>query len=119
MRPSAVAVDFGHNTHSPDDEYEHVTYPHPVTDDQLPLYHSSMAEEKARRRVRGPALHDNYSNSKEHFHSGYYDDDEGKDVYNKLNRNIKPHIASGRIPQPPPPPPTSIVCLTAFSPLYY
>ncbi|KAF9448288.1 glycosyltransferase family 39 protein [Macrolepiota fuliginosa MF-IS2] len=105
MRPSAVAVDFGQSQYSPDSEYEHVTYPHAVTEQQhLPLFHSSMAEEKARRRVRGPVHNDN-----EHIPADYDQyDDAGKDVYNKPNRNVRPHIASGRIPQPPPPPPTSI-----------
>lgn len=69
-----------------------------------------MQEEKARRRVvRGPGpggLGDIPMSEKEHYDN--YDDDEGKDVYNK-SRQIQGRLASGRLPQYPQPPPTTIV----------
>ncbi|KAF7782743.1 CAZyme family GT39 [Agaricus bisporus var. burnettii] len=78
MRPAAVALDFEPS----DSDYDH----------DLPLYRHdppySMSDEKVR-------LNEDY-------------DDEGKDVYAKVNRNARPYIASGRMPQPPPPPATSI-----------
>jgi len=111
MRPPAVAVDFGTLSHSSDSDYDHISYPSTIPEEQLPLYNSSMAEETARRRFRAPVLHhDDFANNKEHV---YYDD-EGKDVYNKVNRNVKPYLSSGRLPQPPPPPPTSIVAFLCF-----
>lgn len=106
MRPSSAhAVDFAGVS---DSEYEHINYPlHSDAGTSLPLYHSSMADEKARRRVRGSALQDDITNGKEQYDYG----DESKDVYNKPNRSPRTHIGGGRMPQPPPPPPTSIVRL--------
>ena len=70
-----------------------------------------MAEEKARRRVRGHALNDDIANGKEQYQAEFEYDDQGKDAYSKPSRNFNPQFASGRMPQPPPPPPTSIVHL--------
>lgn len=104
MSSSTVPVDFG--PHSPDSDYEHINYPlHSDAGATLPLYYSSMAEEKARRRVRGPAVH-NAASGKEQPQDY---SDEGKDVYSKPHRAQRPHFGGGRMPQQPPPPPTSIV----------
>lgn len=88
MRPAAVALDFEPS----DSDYDH----------DLPLYRHdppySMSDEKVR-------LNEDY-------------DDEGKDVYAKVNRNARPYIASGRMPQPPPPPATSIVGLFSCIPCF-
>jgi len=98
MRPSAVAIDFA--------DYEHINYPRQSDiDSTLPLYHSSMTDEKARRRVRVPAFHDDHQDPPD-----YVNDNEGKGVYNKVGRNRpRPYIGGGRMPQPPLPPPTTIV----------
>jgi len=98
MRPSAVAIDFA--------DYEHTNYPRQSDPDTaLPLYHSSMADEKARRRVRVPALPNDQQGPPDYDY-----DDEGKGVYNKANKSLLgAHIGGGRMPQPPLPPPTTIV----------
>lgn len=116
MKPSAVAVDFG----TPDPDYnlprsdsfgfEDVSYPttHHWSvaheEQQLPLY--SMSEGEARRRVRTGAT--GVSGGFDSYEKEQYDDDEGKDVYNKP-RAAQRRISSGRVPQQHLPPPTSIV----------
>ncbi|KNZ76252.1 Dolichyl-phosphate-mannose--protein mannosyltransferase 2 [Termitomyces sp. J132] len=63
-----------------------------------------MSEEKARRRtVRG--VHDNAPIYTDNGHYG--DDDDGKDVYNKI-RAVQSRGGSGRPPPSPAPPATSI-----------
>jgi dolichyl-phosphate-mannose-protein mannosyltransferase len=117
MRPPAITVDFTESdtqTRS-SSEFEEISYPSnhhhwsaPQYEEELPLHY--MSEEKARRRVvRGPesaGVHDSPANDGPGY--GGYDDDEGKDVYNKP-RPIQNRIGSGRLPQPLPPPPTTLV----------
>lgn len=131
MKPAAIALDFG--TTDPDPtftEYEHDSYADSYTttttthhhwpsrdrdEEQLPLYTNAMTEEKARRRVKGPA-HSPGVGAEEYDRGhvleketyGEYYDDEGKDVYNKI-RPAAARLGSGRPPQPLLPPPTSLV----------
>lgn len=137
MKPAATVVDFG--TTDPDPsftEYEHDSYTDSYTttshhhwssrdrdEEQLPLYTNAMTEEKARRRVKGPA-HSAGGGAEEYDRGpvlekeayGEYYDDEGKDVYNKI-RPAAARLGSGRLPQPPLPPPTSLVCVLLPFPL--
>ncbi|KAF8889886.1 glycosyltransferase family 39 protein [Infundibulicybe gibba] len=111
MKPSAVAVDFGADPEPrSSSEFEEIPYPSnhwvpPQQEEELPLHY--MSEEKARRRVvRGPSGNEDLF-EKHQYPPHNYDDDEGKDVYNKI-RPVKPFVGSGRPRQAPPPPPTSI-----------
>jgi dolichyl-phosphate-mannose-protein mannosyltransferase len=124
MKPPAVAVDFGGTSDtSSTSDYEEVSYPldynhnhnhqhHHQQGPGLPLPYT-MSEEKARRRVRHNGLDgsngDDYAYAeKDHAQVPLYDDDEGKDVYNKPRPMVN-RVSSGRMPTPHMPPPTSIV----------
>ncbi|KAH0583383.1 hypothetical protein H2248_009010 [Termitomyces sp. 'cryptogamus'] len=109
MRPAQVAIDFGNDSDTPprsSSEFEEVPYPSSSNNwpapEELPLHY--MSEEKARRRtVRG--VHDNAPIYTDNGHYG--DDDDGKDVYNKI-RAVQSRGGSGRPPPSPAPPATSI-----------
>ncbi|KAF9001718.1 dolichyl-phosphate-mannose-protein mannosyltransferase [Cyathus striatus] len=132
MKPSAVSIDFG----APDidtssesfvSDFEDVpappTYPpHGERGEYwsaqqqqqreeelpLPLFNSSMQEDKARRRVRVGAGGGVLEERDDGVYSGLeVYDGEGKDVYSKT-RPVKPRVGSGRLPQPHQPPPTSL-----------
>jgi dolichyl-phosphate-mannose-protein mannosyltransferase len=119
-------------------DFEDVSYPpsylsaHPAlhdqprshhhTDDthQLPLHHTYMSAASttanediaARRRLKPPSHNPGYTyvgEKGESLDDPLYYDDEGKDVYSKLQRPGVGRMGSGRLPQRPPPPPTSLV----------
>ncbi|KAI4520845.1 glycosyltransferase family 39 protein [Schizophyllum commune Loenen D] len=91
--PAAIAVDFEREPRSSSDYEE-------IQAQELPLHY--MNEDKARRRVpKGPSSI-GYPGTDDIAARDAYDDDEGKDVYNKA-RPI-PRLSSGRnrpIHQPP------------------
>jgi dolichyl-phosphate-mannose-protein mannosyltransferase len=130
MKPPAVAVDFGGTSDtSSTSDYEEVSYPQDYNHNHnhqhnhqqgpgLPLPYT-MSEEKARRRVRHNGMDgsngDDYAYAeKDHAQVPLYDDDEGKDVYNKPRPMVN-RVSSGRMPTPHMPPPTSIVCSSLYS----
>ena len=95
---------------------------HHHTDDthQLPLHHTYMSAASttanediaARRRLKPPSQVSGYTyvgEKEESLDDPLYYDDEGKDVYSKLQRPRVGRMGSGRLPQRPPPPPTSMV----------
>ncbi|TRM61270.1 glycosyltransferase family 39 protein [Schizophyllum amplum] len=94
--PAAIAVDFEREPRS-SSEYEEIQH------QELPLHY--MNEDKARRRVpKGPSSI-GYP-SPESAARDAYDDDEGKDVYNKVRP--LPRLGSGRNRPMHQPPATSI-----------
>jgi len=121
MKPAAVALDFGDSEGSPprtSSDFEEISYPYrhqqvhqqayPSSareDTELPLHY--MTEDTARRRVpRIPTVVDEKESPARPFDQ--YDDDEGKDVYNKLRPPVN-RIGSGKLRYAPPPPPTTMV----------
>ena len=96
--PAAIAVDFEREPRSSSDYEE-------IQAQELPLHY--MNEDKARRRVpKGPSSI-GYPSTDDIAARDAYDDDEGKDVYNKA-RPI-PRLSSGRNRPIHQPPATSIV----------
>jgi hypothetical protein len=101
----AVVLNFGASEPDspPSSDFEEVPYPYAVREEQLPLYHM---EDKARhRRTRAPNAHDGPMDISDPMD---VHDDEGKDVYHKLNQT-RSGMGGGRVRQQPLPPPTSIV----------
>lgn len=122
-------------------DFEDVSYPpsyfaqrdqprshHHHTDDtlQLPLHHTYMSavsttaneDIAARRRLKHPPHDPGYTyvgEKGESLDDPLYYDDEGKDVYSKLQRPRVGRMGSGRLPQRPPPPPTSLVRILSHS----
>ena len=111
MRPSEVALNLGTPPGSPtrtSSEFEEVAYPSnhwssQQQEEELPLHY--MTEETARRRFKAGA---GAGNGADGTRPGYYYDDEGKDVYNKM-KSIKGPTLGGRPQRPAPPPATNLV----------
>lgn len=119
MRPAQVAVDLGAPlSRRSSSDFEDLGYPsqyhtrspyssaHP--DEELPSHY--MQEETTRRRVPS-------GTGRAHDAGGYYDDgdrvesyydDEGKDVYSKMNAS-KTGLGGGRVRRPAAPPPSNLV----------
>lgn len=120
MRPAQVAVDLGvPSSRRSSSDFEDLGYPQqyqsPSTygrahrEEELPLHY--MQEEKARRRVvRAPEADEYYDGEPR---ESYYDD-EGKDVYSKMNA-AKTGLGGGRVRQAPLPPPSNLVSRDAMA----
>ena len=109
MQPPAIAVDFGEplENRRNSDDFEEISYPvhhQYLTEQQLPLHNmsSSVGEEKARRRVPVAKNVSGYDEKLQH-------EDEGKDVYSKIQPRQPglARVSSGKVYRHPPPP-TSI-----------
>ena len=113
MKPAQVALNLGTPPETPRTSSEIEEVSHPSShwsaahhDGELPLHYMST-DDKARRRVRlgGGALN---GNSVEAHELEPLYDDEGKDVYNKMNA-MRGASFGGRPRRPVHPPPSSIV----------
>lgn len=117
MKSDQVALNLGTPPGSPprtSSEFEEVAYPQPSPpshwaatkqDAELPLHY--MSEESARRRVRGQ-VGTEYGDHAEAHELEPLNDDEGKDVYNKIGAT-RPATYGGRPRKPVHPPPSSLV----------
>uniref|UniRef100_A0A0W0FF77 Dolichyl-phosphate-mannose--protein mannosyltransferase n=1 Tax=Moniliophthora roreri TaxID=221103 RepID=A0A0W0FF77_MONRR len=120
MKPAAITVDFGGDSSiSPNrisSDFEEIPYPsthhtqHPTGELELPTYYM---EETARRRNRPTVVEEKQPLIQQQQQG--YDDDEGKDVYSKMNMKLPPgvmmnrnRVGSGRVRQLHQPPPTSL-----------